>query len=662
MNSSVVEHSKEKFERLVDRFVNGKIVPFLGAGVSYNAAKKNGENSERKGDPNWGKTSTWQEQLRKEICQLVKKNSMRADNKRFEWFCKPKAFCEERRKKFDDESATEISPTQCEKLSLGQLCEIYIWLLKNNASHKNVDGQISLVRDVLKIEELANLNPCDAHYYVAYLAREGLIDEVITTNYDTCLERAYDSTWPQPIGEDKRASVIVDNEDYRKKVPRHGTPSLKIYKINGCAEKLKNDCNDQQKTCCSDENINGYTGPDQQNIQTRPEHTILLTERQLQDWRERQWARDLFRDRLRSRTIVFSGFGSDEPQVQHTVLQVIEEFQLSKSQKKNGNWWELLNSPFIAGYEDYLSFSQLQILSAYIQAHSDYCNILDEAYTKSAFTAEDLPLLKDSEEQKKLPADLFWKRVYQGVFKELLKKYCHHNSAAVAYLSGTIPGAAILFTQMLERFAPETAPFGAYPLLLTIDKNKKVTPLSRMVWHVMNSGNPPEGWYASLKDYPVTIPLILFLIFLATGRNNDQFVLDKNICLEKELFSLTFENEHYLVTTIIAGSRQVEFPQDMPYTVEGKNIVLITVPDDSEDTAKVDRIKHFQHSCSGSEDVKISLVYKIPVRLLLRKAYERSCGIDRLHEEICNLLMTPTLLIDDVRPRLSKRRRIKRLS
>ena len=45
-------------------------------------------------------------------------------------------------------------------------------------------------------------------------------------------------------------------------------------------------------------------------------------ERQLQNWRERKWARDLFNDCLRSRTLVFSGFGSEEPQVRHTALQI----------------------------------------------------------------------------------------------------------------------------------------------------------------------------------------------------------------------------------------------------------------------------------------------------------------------------------------------------
>ncbi len=55
---------------------------------------------------------------------------------------------------------------------------------------------------------------------------------------------------------------------------------------------------------------------------------IILTERQLQNWRENKWARDLFRVRCRTRSILFSGFGSQEPQIRHTVLQVKEAVAL----------------------------------------------------------------------------------------------------------------------------------------------------------------------------------------------------------------------------------------------------------------------------------------------------------------------------------------------
>ncbi|MCL6612315.1 MAG: SIR2 family protein [Peptococcaceae bacterium] len=81
---------------------------------------------------------------------------------------------------------------------------------------------------------------------------------------------------------------------------------------------------------------------------------------------ERSWARDLFRDRLRSRTFLFSGFGSDEPQVRHTALQVVEEFQKPLAETIN-DWWTLPNAPFIASYGSSISSTSFQGLS-----HGDF--------------------------------------------------------------------------------------------------------------------------------------------------------------------------------------------------------------------------------------------------------------------------------------------------
>lgn len=51
-----------------------------------------------------------------------------------------------------------------------------------------------------------------------------------------------------------------------------------------------------------------------------------MTERQLQDWRRHGWAEHMFRDRARTRRLLFVGFGSEDPMVRHTVMQVSEEF------------------------------------------------------------------------------------------------------------------------------------------------------------------------------------------------------------------------------------------------------------------------------------------------------------------------------------------------
>ncbi|WP_200856339.1 SIR2 family NAD-dependent protein deacylase, partial [Klebsiella pneumoniae] len=116
---------------------------------------------------------------------------------------------------------------------------------------------------------------------------------VITTNYDCNFEKAY-----VELSGGSNSDVISCLDDYRKKGAEIGEDNvnrLKVFKVNGCAEKLTDT-----------------------TVEKRYE-SILLTERQLQKWRNRQWAADVFRDRLRSKSLMFVGFGSDEPQVHHTL-------------------------------------------------------------------------------------------------------------------------------------------------------------------------------------------------------------------------------------------------------------------------------------------------------------------------------------------------------
>ena len=68
-------------------------------------------------------------------------------------------------------------------------------------------------------------------------------------------------------------------------------PVLRLYKINGCAAAYERD-------------------------PAAEADRIALTEHQLQGFRGNHWAADLFRDRARGHRLLFSGFGSSEPQYQ----------------------------------------------------------------------------------------------------------------------------------------------------------------------------------------------------------------------------------------------------------------------------------------------------------------------------------------------------------
>lgn len=409
----------------------------------------------------------------------------------------------------------EVESEQENNISFDKVCELWEWSCSGDREGGS-RRRCELVREILKIPEFTNVKPTEAHYYLAFLAREGLIDEVITTNYDTCIERAYCDTFglmDALPGADSPALVIDALDEYRTKGGKRFTDGqrrrrcLKVYKINGCASRLcasrLDDCHEHCKN-------------------------ILLTERDLQDWRKRSWARDLFRDRLRSRTLLFSGFGSDEPQVRYTALQVCEEFasqERDTAKNDSGNpaaVWAKPNAPFIAAFEDHLSFSQIQILHAYAQSAGVLLS--PEELKANSFLGSDVAFFDSggSSNEQRLPADLFWKRLFQAAFWRLLRKACGRESAIVSFLLPVLPCATALLIEALDWFAPQDVPdriFGRFPEMLDLAEGKNgVIPLVRWVERVRTTR--PEigrGWYYLLVDRPVLTPAVLLLIYLLIG-------------------------------------------------------------------------------------------------------------------------------------------------
>lgn len=410
---------------------------------------------------------------------------------------------------------TEIECGLENQPSFGKVCELWEWSCKQDGEH-GLPRRCELVSKILKIPEFAKVEPADAHYYIAFLAREGFIEEIITTNYDTCIEKAYLRTFglEGTAPEEGSPALVIDNlAEYRAKGGRKFTGEqgkqrcLKIYKINGCASRL---CNKNPE----DGDCDWYC------------KNILLTEKDLQDWRNRDWARDLFRDRLRSRTILFSGFGSDEPQVRHTALQVCEEFASETGRELNTGEeiphaiWEKPNAPFMAAYENSLSFSQTQILHAYAQ--SSRTLVGPEELKENAFLGSDIKFFSPGSSREELPADLFWKRVFQAAFWKRLRNACVYEGAMVSFLSPVLPCARALLTEMLDWLDPRDEPdrnFGRFPEMLELSEDDgKIIPLVQWVKRVRRTepANGP-GWYSPLADRPVLIPAILLLIYLLIG-------------------------------------------------------------------------------------------------------------------------------------------------
>jgi len=298
--------------KLARVFIEGRGLPFLGAGVSMKARVP--------GDYSIEPTVYWM------IKQIVREAFLRLPrDKHREWISRlglnevlTKSQGEHSEKKplvdLNEDKSDEEFKKECidnlnaitEKIEgqLGKLCDV----MEQIGAFK-----VEEIINLIKIRDFKKLTPLPTHYYIAFLAQETLVNEVITTNYDCCLERAVRYCVGNHSAKQRNSSTAVsiyDLKSYRDKGARRLFPYnmaavLRVYKINGCAAQLNNN----------------------------PNHaaSILITERQLQHMNNRMWAKDLLRDRARARSLVFSGFGSEEPQVRFTVLRLLEEFSKSDS-------------------------------------------------------------------------------------------------------------------------------------------------------------------------------------------------------------------------------------------------------------------------------------------------------------------------------------------
>ena len=372
-----------RFIELARVFIEGRGLPFLGAGISMNAFVPR--------DRSIRPTVQWMiREIVKEACKR------RSPEENRNWISllglgdKTKELIENDCLGNIDKIADGISG------QLGKLCEVL--------EQQNIFSHREIV-ELIKIREFAELEPLPAHYYIAFLVQEILVNEVITTNYDCCLEKAVTnaSTGSAEQGKENSGSEsIFDLNTYsdhgaRRLFPYNLAAVLRIYKINGCARQLGND----------------------------PKHadSILLTERQLQHMDDRCWARDLIKDRARSRSLVFSGFGSEEPQVRFTVLRLLEEFSRSDfyaRDPKNAIWMHVFDST--------PSFAQNQIMYGYWNHHTDGDGTdRIEAHTFSGNDTfkiyEYLDQVPPDHRDDKLSGDLFWQTVFQIVFLALIERY-----------------------------------------------------------------------------------------------------------------------------------------------------------------------------------------------------------------------------------------------
>jgi hypothetical protein len=391
------------FDYLVSQILNKRCVPVAGAGISLSSKAPDNENVHNVG---------WMvDTLKKE---LTKKRFARYDKSLHGNVCK--WGCIEELAKLNLKIAEQdLCHSNCffcdvfmagKSNILGHLCELFLWEFDSLKY-----AYTSLVK-LLKIPKYKDLLPTPAHIYIAKLAREGLLSEILTTNYDCNFEKAYNL-----VTSGKNTDVITSLDDYRSRgVQSDDLNRLQVYKINGCAKNL-GDASEPEKC-----------------------ESILLTERQLQKWRNRRWAADLFRDRLRGNSLLFIGFGSDEPQVHHTLQTVLDEY--TDGMINNGRKvLDTLNAPIVAIFDPQPSFHQQQIVKTYAQHHNQPAKQGDEL------------IIRHPELNKNLSADLLWHFLYERIIRtKVIEALRSSAQSANASFTSIIPFSSTILTHALTSF------------------------------------------------------------------------------------------------------------------------------------------------------------------------------------------------------------------
>jgi len=396
--------------------------------------------------------------------------------------------------------------------------------------------------EAMNIMAMDELVPSPAHFYITYIILEGCIEEIITTNYDCCLEKALlwancEGKTPlmiRELGEYQCGGVPFCRNSHQspqqiyEKEPDEKQLNVRIYKINGCIQKFIQTRDGQCKN-------NGGAG-----------HTLILTEAQLQNWHH-DWAREMFRDRLRTRTILFSGFGSEEPQIRHTMLEVLREFEQESNRVANSKFHSgssnrtPTNMPYIAEY-DTLSFPQHQILYSAGKAlvYSSKCNNLSNVdrikrimnlHQEYAFTINDTRQFLEIAPYPKgiiyktcgppakhlsegLDKNLFWAVLYLSVIRALLvERYLGDDSSLASYLRSCLRQPENLLKECREELFAKPGPRALHQYFLQGFKKK---PLAHR-WHCAVLGQTatcyPDYIYPTFNRYPVILPLFYLMVW-----------------------------------------------------------------------------------------------------------------------------------------------------
>ncbi|WP_198154662.1 SIR2 family protein, partial [Plesiocystis pacifica] len=189
------------------------------------------------------------------------------------------------------------------------------------------------------------------HHILARWAREGLCRSALTTNYDLLLEGAFRLSGLAVRTTDERGAtpeqplMLTDVSHFTRigeavEYFRFGAShrSASITKIHGCAERyrqLRNAALDQLRTLEALEDERWVEEARLEDARARLDErrellatylpAIVFTFREIQNWREDAWSRDLLANLLRTRSIVFCGYSAQDRVIHDAFRTIYEE-------------------------------------------------------------------------------------------------------------------------------------------------------------------------------------------------------------------------------------------------------------------------------------------------------------------------------------------------
>lgn len=470
--------ARNAFDYAVDRILKCRCVPVAGAGISMGSVLPSGE---------WIHNVGWMVKTLKS--ELYRLRVMRYEPQEHGSVCE--CWCSHELESLGHGPFGDVCKGKCffcdisEAASGNQLAllsELYLW------EFSDIEDAYRGLVELLRINEYRDLSPTSAHSFIAKLAREGLIGEIITTNYDCNFEKAY-----VDISGGLNSDVISSLDDYRKIGAKRGEVNrLKLFKVNGCAERL-NDVDFGKRY-----------------------ESILLTERQLQKWRNRQWAADVFRDRLRSKSLLFIGFGSDEPQVHHTLQTVLDEY----TDELEDNDQDVLathSAPVVAIFDAYPTFHQQQIVNTYAAHH------------KRNPQEGDKLIIRNPDRDKNLSADELWEKIYERVTRELIVNALKTSIQSMnASFTAVLPFSEVILHQIISTIEGSAEndsdhhtanPSWLHSIDDFIDVGKEEgNPYSILAASLSRLNGSPSGEYDPINENKALISELSTLLYLFEDR------------------------------------------------------------------------------------------------------------------------------------------------